>query len=169
MEAALKAIKTEDMSIRIAAERFQIAKSTLHDHLSGKSERTGAGRPTVLTELEEKVIARTCAVVAQYGFGLDRFIASNLICKYLASEGKESPFKDGVPGKKWWANFLRRWPSLSERKPQHFPKSRAEASTPEVMDMYFEHLKVTMHALGSETRLYAYFTATNFDKYHYHS
>ena len=47
MKTALEAIR----SIRVAAEKFQIPKSTLHDHISRKSDRNGAGRPTVLTEL----------------------------------------------------------------------------------------------------------------------
>ena len=76
------------------------------------------------------------------GFGVDRIIVGRVVRDYLKSQAKENPFKDGVPGKKWWRGFLNRWPSLSERKPQHFPTSRAEASTPEVMDIYFHNLQV---------------------------
>ena len=39
---------------------------------------------------------------------------------------------------------MRRWPSLSERKPQHFLSNRAQSSTPEVMDNYFQKVQVIL-------------------------
>ena len=100
-------------------------KSTLYDHVAGGIKRCGAGRLTVLTEEEEKSVVRISQELAQSGFGLDRFLVGKVIRDYLTSQGHESPFRDGLPGQKWWAGFLRRWPSLSKRKPQYFPSNRA--------------------------------------------
>ena len=80
--------------------------------------------------------------LADLGFGVDRSMVAQVIYSYLLSQKRENPFKDGTPGKNWWQGFLRRWPSLSERKPQHFPVSRANASSPEVMDRYFKNVQV---------------------------
>ena len=142
LQAAVDAVVSGQLTLRLAAERFNIPKSTIRDHSSGDLTRSGAGRPTLLTELEEKSIVRSCQYLAEIGFGIDRGLVEVVIYKYLKSEGRESPFKDGMPGKKWWQGFLCRWPSLSERKPQHFPSNRATASSPDVMDHYFEILKV---------------------------
>lgn len=141
IEAARKAMKCEGLSFRKAAERYGLPKSTLYDQLA-VGRRCNAGRPTVLTEEEEKSVVRSCQELAQLGFGLDRFLVGRVVRDYLLSQERETPFKDGLPGQKWWTGFLRRWPSLAERKPQHFPTSRAEASTPAVMDQYFINLKV---------------------------
>lgn len=138
IQAARKAMESEGLSLRKAAERYGLPKSTLYDQVVG-GRRCGAGRPTVLTNEEEKSVVRTCQELAQLGFGLNRFLVGKVIRDYLLDQGRESPFKDGVPGQKWWAGFFCRWPSLSERKPQHFPTNRANAS---VMNQYFANLKV---------------------------
>lgn len=136
-----------EMSIRRAAEIYDLPKSTLYDHTHGHKTKCRAGRLTILTELEEKTIVRSCQELAQLGFGIDRHTMGAVVRNYLLAQGRETPFKDGVPGRKWWTGFLRRWPSLSERKPQHFPSNRAEASTPEAMDSFFQHLTVKIYIL----------------------
>ena len=142
IQAAKQAIASEKLSLRQAGERYDVPKSTLHRHVQTDSGRCGAGRPTVLTEEEEKTIVRSCQELARIGFGLDRILVARVVRDYLKAKERDNPFKDGVPGQKWWTNFFRRWPSLVQRKPQHFPRNRAEASTPTVMDHYFENLKV---------------------------
>lgn len=142
IQAAKAVVDAGEISMRRAAMRYDIPKSTLHDHISGHKTKCRAGRPTILSELEEKVIVRSCQELAQLRFGVDRHTVGAVVHNYLSTQGRETPFKDGTPGIKWWRGFLRRWPSLSERKPQHFPSNRAEASTPEAMDSFFQHLIV---------------------------
>ena len=72
---------------------------------------------------EEKSIARSCQELASIGFGLDRWLVGRVIHDYLLVQERETPFKDGIPGQKWWTGFVRRWPSLSERKPQLIEQS----------------------------------------------
>ncbi len=43
--AAKTAVETKELSLRVAAERFDVPKSTIHDHVSGKHTKAGAGRP----------------------------------------------------------------------------------------------------------------------------
>ena len=73
IDRAKEAMQSEGLSLRKAAERYGDLKSTLYDHVAG-DRRCGAGRPTVLTEEEEKVIVRSCQELATVGFGLDRFL-----------------------------------------------------------------------------------------------
>ncbi len=134
--AAKAAVETRQLSLRVAEERYDVPKSTIHDHVSGKCTKAGAGRPPILTTEEEKSIVRSCQELAESGFGVDRMMVGRVVRDYLQERMRDSPFKDGVPGKKWWQGFLRRWPTLAERKPQHFPTNRAQASTPEVMDNF---------------------------------
>lgn len=141
VEAAVKLVG-EGKSYRVTGDRFDIAKSTLHDQATGKCSRVGAGRPTVLSSEEEKAIVRSCQELAHNGFPLDRMMVGTVVSAYLEEQGRQNPFKDGVPGRKWWQGFLRRWPSLSERKPQHLQTARAQSSTSEVMDKYFQNVKV---------------------------
>lgn len=94
-------VAAEKVNLWVARERFYLAKSTVHNHATGKSTRVGAGRPPVLSFEEEKSIVRSCQELAECGFGVDRMIVARVVRDYLQSEDRETPFKDGIPGKKW--------------------------------------------------------------------
>ena len=51
--AAQKAVETNQLSLRVAGERYGLPKSTVHRHVSNEDIKVGAGRPTVLSEGEE--------------------------------------------------------------------------------------------------------------------
>ena len=104
----------------------------------GKSGKVGAGRPTVLTPAEEKEIVVTCQVLQELGYGLTREIVTDVIHHFLKDQGRLSPFKDSSPGPDWWQAFMGRWPSLSERKPQHLSAKRASAANPDTLKSWFE-------------------------------
>ena len=72
----------------------------------------------------------TCQVLQELGYGLTRAMVGDVISNYLTDLKRPSPFKDGISGKDWWKHFLKRWPGLSERKPQHLSKMRADAANP---------------------------------------
>ena len=79
LEAATEAVKSKQLSLRVAEEQYQVPKSTIHDQVKGKSVRVGAGRPPVLTYEEEKSIVRSCEILAQSGFGVDRTIVGRVV------------------------------------------------------------------------------------------
>ncbi|XP_072167358.1 uncharacterized protein [Diadema setosum] len=59
--------------------------------------------------------------------------------KIVLDDGRETPFKDGMPGKKWLAGFMRRHPELSERKPELLGGERAVVSS-EKIDRFYADL-----------------------------
>ena len=129
LQAALQAIRSGEMKPYSAAIRFGIPSSTLYDHMHGKSKKRYGGRPTTLTDAEEKEIAIACQVLQQFGFPLTTDIVGVIVSEYLTTCGRKNPFKDSTPGYDWWCGFLRRWPELSQRKPQHLPRHRAEGAS----------------------------------------
>ena len=132
LEAAMEEVHARKSSIRAAAWKYGIPRSSLHDHISGKATKRYGGPPTVLPEAVEKEIATTCVVLQEFGFPLTKELVGVIIRDLLKDKGQQNPFKDGIPGRDWWEKFLRRWPILSLRKPQHLPKSRALGATPAV-------------------------------------
>ena len=58
------------------------------------------------------------------------------------------------PGRRWWEKFLKRWPELTLRSPEHLSKSRVQASTPEVINMFFDGLEVCFREHGFFKRSY---------------
>lgn len=76
------------------------------------------GDHPILTAEEEKAIVQSCQELAQLGFAVDRFLVGKVVHDLLLSQKRETPFRDGMPGTKWWQGFLQRWPTLRERNPQ---------------------------------------------------
>ena len=85
-------------SMRAAALKYGIPKSTLHDHLSGKSKKVGAGSPTVLTHSEEQDIVLSCITLVDMGYGMSKELVDTVIFDYLKDKEKSNPFTGGVPG-----------------------------------------------------------------------
>ena len=63
------------------------------------------------------------------GFGLTHNMVKNITMEYLHDKNRPNPFLQDRPGKDWWLGFMRRWPSLTERKPQHLQANCATALT----------------------------------------
>ena len=134
--------------MRAAAHKYGVPPSTLHDHLKSKSMKAGAGGPTVLTAAEEREVALTCLALADMGFGLTRELVGVVLSDYLQDHSIPNPFTGGVPGKDWWRHFLKCWPSLAERKPQHLSKSRAEAGDTGIIRMWFDKVEEVLSSAG---------------------
>lgn len=90
----------------------------------------------MLTETEEKEIERLCEVMQELGFPLTRDFVSVALRDYLADTGRGEKFKDAYD---WWWGFFQRHPKLVERKPEHLPRNRAQASRPEVRKRNFKN------------------------------
>ena len=110
---------------------------TVTIHAIGKSNKVGAGRPTVFSPTEEREIAVTCQVLQELGSGLTREIVTDVIHNFIKDQRRVSPFKNGYPGPDWWQSFMGRWPSLLERKPQHLSAKRATAANADTLKSWF--------------------------------
>ena len=70
---ALDDVSQLGLSVREAASKWGVPKSTLHDRLSGRIEvHRRAGPPTVLTKAEETRIADWLIDMAHRGFGCSK-------------------------------------------------------------------------------------------------
>ena len=150
LHAAIRRVKTKELSLRQAAVLYGIPRSTLSDHVHGKSTKRYGGPPTALSITEEAEVVVACQVLAELGFPMNSDYVNAALRDYLVKEGKPHPFgKSGAPGRNWWCSFLKRHPELAQRKPQHLTKARAEAANPEVLDEWFSKVQ----SLFSSTKL----------------
>ena len=78
-----------------------------------------------MTMDEEREIYRSCQVLQQFGFPLNVDTVGIIVQEDLNDIKRLNPFANSIPGQNWWEGFLRRWPELVKRKPQHLPKCRA--------------------------------------------
>ena len=67
--------------------------------------------------------------------------------EYLRKASRPHPFKEKL-GYDWWGGFLKRWPQLSERKPQHLSRKRAEGANRETIEAFFDKVEKMLGDLG---------------------
>ena len=148
LKEAITACQENGMKVRQAAAVYSVPKSTLHDHVKGKYKAIGAGGPTVLSLEDEQEIVITCQVLAEMGFGMSKQLVETIVTDYIKENNINTPFTNGIPGKDWWQRFKTRWPTLTERKPQHLSKRRAEAANEATVNSFFDALEKVFYNGG---------------------
>ena len=81
------------------------------------------------------------------GFGLTRELVGGVVMEYVQENKRPHPFKEH-PKYDWWKGFLRRWPTLTERKPQHLSRKRAEGVNEEIVQAFFEKVETLLRETG---------------------
>lgn len=147
MKRAIAAIKSGELhSVREAAKRFNVPRTTLNTRCKGiVSEDAPAHKPTTLTQEEEERLVKWCIEREERLFGVTpKFIRETA---FLIAErsGRRHHFNKQTKraGYDWMANFLRRHPQLSIRKPEALSASRARAMNEVVVGRYFDLLDNT--------------------------
>ena len=126
---AIKAHK-EGLSIRKAALRYKIPKSTLNDKIRGKSNPTQVKKgPTPLLSQEvENHIAEWAISMSHRGFPRRSSELKSVVKEYLDKSGlRIKQFKDNRPGKTWFYGFLRPHPRIATKKAEALEMTRAMA------------------------------------------
>jgi len=91
LEAAMKEVFAGRAGVKAATRKYGIPRSSLHDHLSGKSTKRHGGPRTVLTPAIEKEIATTCIVLQEFDFPLSKELLGVIIHDLLNDNGQENP------------------------------------------------------------------------------
>ena len=149
LQRAIEAVRSNQMSIRKAADHYGVKKSTLGDHVSGKIA-TGrkSGRSTVFELDVEKQIVAKAQLVSQQGFGVSRKQLMRKAGQLARTMKLKTPFKKGIPGQAWWDGFRQRNPELVLRKPEKLASTRARNLNKPEVDNYFKDLDNTLTELN---------------------
>lgn len=143
MQNALEEVNRE-MSVRAAAKIFNIPHSTLEDHVTGKSSKVGAGAPTVLSFSEEQEISHLPGFIRDELWHHKRAYSSG----HIRLHQRKQHFNSICQWKDWWQHFLKRWPTLTERKPQHLSTRRAQAANADTVNGFFDWLESSLTEVG---------------------
>lgn len=110
MKEAIKEVKKGNDSIRKIGDRYKIPASSIRDWMSGKTSSKKKGPRTVLSKEEEDAIVEWCLTNQQMSRGITFYMLRKKVADVC--QGRETPFKDGVPGKRWLEWFRKRHPSV---------------------------------------------------------
>ncbi|XP_062700983.1 uncharacterized protein LOC134285044 isoform X2 [Aedes albopictus] len=134
---ALDAAK-RGMSIRQAAARFNVPAGTLRDRLRNKYGKDKKGPSSILNDREEARIVNWMEIAARTGFPVTVKQLRVSVAQFVRLTKKITPFKDGIPGRKWSKLFLRRHKQFSSRKPSILAKHRATVTEPQIRNWFKE-------------------------------
>jgi len=126
LQHALSEVHDSKASKKAASQKYGIPRATLIRKLKGTVPmKRKMGKRPVLTEAEEMVLAKWVLGMARKGFPIRRTHLMASVKQILQEDGRETPFKDNLPGKKWFHGFMKRHPELTEKKAERVTKSRA--------------------------------------------
>ncbi len=141
---AYDAVSRGGYSIRRAAEEYQVPRSTLHDRLSGKVPfGARSGPPRYLTDQEETELSDFLCNCAMVGYARTRLQVFAVVQQALKGKGLEVRVTNG-----WWESFKRRHTKLKLRTAEPLAYARLVASSPAVLDHYYDLLESTLEENG---------------------
>ena len=145
MKEAMNAVIYQGMTISKAAEMHGVPRTTLNDHVLGKVlPGAKCGAPTVLSTSEELDLVDFLVKFASIGCGRTKKEVIDIVSSMLLSRGqKHQSITNG-----WWAKFNKRHPVLSLRTPATVSVARANASSGESINNYFDILEKTLEDNG---------------------
>ena len=138
---AMKDVEENKLSIRKAAKKWGVNRQTLADRINGKVKlERRRGPPPVLTKVEENLLAEWLIELSNRGFGMSKqgFLLS--VKQFLDKDGRATPFKNNMPGRRWYRSFLSRNPKVKLRKARPLEKKRARI-TKEDVDSWFDEFE----------------------------
>ena len=138
---AMESIQDGRMSVRKAAEEFNVPRTTLMDRIH-KRTSDKLGRPCELTEDEENLLAGRIKLMGDWGFPLTMIDVRKLVQDYLNSSGKRSRWLDNYPGEDWAYGFVKRRKDLSNRMSNLIKRSRAALSREQVKEFIENYTRV---------------------------
>ena len=149
LQQAVEEVQNGRMSLRFAADRYDVPRATLSDAVLRRHTGTEGGQ-SCLDEDLEIVLANNLCVLADWGYPLSTVELRVMVKDYLNLRGITIPrFRDNMPGREWAFSFLqRRRQHLTVRASQNINKTKCHANLC-TMDEYFDNLSVELSGVDA--------------------
>ncbi|XP_071150152.1 uncharacterized protein [Mytilus edulis] len=129
---------------------------------NGRTEIAARSGPKpVLSTTEESRIVEWCIEMAKIGYPRTRYEWLHIVKKILDDDGRQTKFRDNLPGKDWYYSFKSRHPEISERTPNDLGEERAMVSSFKIKKWFedfskymAEEVEGGMDILKDPSRLY---------------
>lgn len=140
MGLAIEAVRRGE-NVSSAAKKYGVPRITLRNKITGKSPAIcSMGPPSVLNNNEEAILVQWLFAMSDRHCPVAKEQLLDSVQLIIKSDGRETPFTDGRPGRKWYQAFLKRHPEVSERLSQNLTSSR-EAVTQDQICKWFSEIQ----------------------------
>jgi hypothetical protein len=129
-------------NVSAACKHYNIPRSTIRSKLQGRAPEDSighSGRYSVLGVELEKITVKWLISCANRGFPCCQELLSTKIQQTVKALNIATPFKDGLPGRKWAHAFLRRHPILSVKQSEYLNRARGTV-TKRKIQLWFESI-----------------------------
>ena len=100
---AISEVSDGKASIRYAASKYSIPRSTLQYHVLQKAQvGDRPGPDPYLTKDEEEELVQWAFKMSEIGYGQTSVHICEMVKRILDLKPRPNPFRDNRPGKDWW-------------------------------------------------------------------
>ena len=133
---AMEAIEAGELLCAVA-NFYGIPKTSLSDHVHGRTRTRKRGPTPLLKQEEEQALDNI--KMTDYGHPLT---SEELRLKVaLLTQERVTSFKDGIPGNSWFTWFKKRHPNLTTRQSQELEYSRTKDLCAEKVASFYQNLQ----------------------------
>ena len=144
-EALKLAIEGVDQGYSMAevCRKYRIPKSSLRDHIVGRTRGRKMRPKTILSQEEEEKLCEYIDLMVHWGHPMTPTQLKNKVAEI--TQARVTPFKNGIPSDSWLKWFRRRHPHLVLRVPQGLNQKRTRALNSENVAYFYENLLYLEH------------------------
>ena len=139
MQATIQA-HDQGINMRQAALASNIPYTTFREHLFGNRLSRDRGAKPVLSREEEKQLSAWLIEMAEAGHGLSPTALKMKVSNIAI--GRDTPFRNGIPGGGWMRGWKRRHPELSVRTSQALEVARERGLCEINVKSFYNNLEV---------------------------
>lgn len=140
LQKALELVK-DGHAIAAVCKQYKVPRTTLLNKLRGKvPETTGrVGPESILGGHIESKLEEWLLGTSRMGFPINRDFLIHSVKQLVDAEGLKNPFKNNVPGRKWFEGFLKRHPRVGQKRAEHLCRARAIVTESSIRS-WFSHI-----------------------------
>lgn len=143
LQLALERIRN-GMSIHQASKMYNIPRGTIQNRLHNRVKKNITGPPSILNLNEELAIVQWLISNHEKGFPRRKQDVQAAVKEFLDKSPRPNPFKNNMPGDKWYAAFLKRNPVLAVRTPEPVTDASSKVSENDIRK-WFEQIQEYMN------------------------
>ncbi|KAI4460717.1 homeobox-like domain superfamily [Holotrichia oblita] len=140
LENAIKAVRENGTSKKLAARQFGIPRSTLIRKLAENVPLyRKMGPQTVLSTIEKQLLENWILAMARKGFPVHKNNLLLTVQTIIKEAGRDTCFKDSLPRRTWFEAFLKRHPRIKQKHAESVSKARATV-TQDRIEAWFDEI-----------------------------
>ena len=128
------------MSMKKASEQFHIPYSSFHEHFYGLRKLRIRGAPSDLSKEEEQQLTDWLISMVERGYELSPTTLKMKVGEITIS--RDTPFREGIPGRGWMRGWRPRHPELTLRVSQALEIAQARGLCKENVKSFYDNFQM---------------------------